>query len=72
MPKAYELMQLPGFGTLDFTPILAALRDIEYRGLTEIFMHPTPRGIPIMPSVAESNDVINKAREYLARCIERI
>jgi len=72
MPKAYELMQLPGFGTLDFAPILAALRDIEYRGLTEIFMHPTPRGIPIMPSIAESNGVINKAREYLARCIERI
>ena len=72
MPKAYELMQLPGFGTLDFAPILAALRDIEYRGLTEIFMHPTPRGIPIMPSIAESNGVINKAREYLARCIDRI
>ncbi len=72
MPKAYELMQLPGFGTLDFAPILAALRDIEYCGLTEIFMHPTPRGIPIMPSIDQSNDVINKSREYLARCIERI
>jgi len=72
MPKPHELMQLPGFGTLDFTPILAALRDIQYQGLTEIFMHPTPRGIPIMPSVEESNAVINKSREYLARCIERI
>jgi sugar phosphate isomerase/epimerase len=66
------LMQLPGFGTLDFTPILSALRDIQYQGLTEIFMHPTPRGIPIMPSVEESNAVINKSREYLARCIDRI
>jgi sugar phosphate isomerase/epimerase len=72
MPKAHELMQLPGFGTLDFAPILAALRDIDYRGLTEIFMHPTPRGIPIMPSIAESNEMINISRRYLTRCIERI
>jgi len=72
MPKAHELMQLPGFGTLDFAPILAALRDIDYRGWTEIFMHPTPRGIPIMPSVAECNSVINKSREYLTRCILRM
>lgn len=72
MPKPHELMQLPGFGTLDFTPILAALRDIQYQGLTEIFMHPTPRGIPIMASIGESNAVINKSRAYLARCIERI
>jgi len=72
MPKSQELMQLPGFGTLDFTPILAALHHIDYRGLTEIFMHPTPRGIPIMPSVAETNGVINKSRKYLARCVKRI
>lgn len=72
MPKAHELMQLPGYGTLDFTPILAALRDINYRGFTEIFMHPTPRGIPIMPTIAESNSVINESRAYLARCIDRI
>jgi len=72
MAKPHELMQLPGFGTLDFTPILAALRDIQYQGLTEIFMHPTPRGIPIMPSIEQCNAVINKSREYLARCIERV
>ena len=72
MPKSHELMQLPGFGTLDFTPILAALQDIQYQGLTEIFMHPTPRGIPIMPSVEEANAVINRSRAYLARCIKRI
>jgi sugar phosphate isomerase/epimerase len=72
MPKTQELMQLPGFGTLDFTPILTAIRDIKYRGLTEIFMHPTPRGIPIMPTLSETNGVINKSREYLDRCIKRI
>ena len=72
MPKEHELMQLPGFGTLDFTPILRALRDINYHGLTEIFMHPTPRGIPIMPSISETNGVINKSRKYLARCIQRM
>jgi len=72
MPKPHELMQLPGFGTLDFAPILAALRDIQYQGLTEIFMHPTPRGNPIMPSIIDTNAVINESREYLARCIKRI
>jgi sugar phosphate isomerase/epimerase len=72
MQKTHELMQLPGFGTLDFTPILAALRDTNYHGFTEIFMHPSPRGIPIMPSIEETNGVINESREYLARCIQRI
>lgn len=72
MPKGHELMQLPGYGTLDFTPILSALRDIAYSGKTEIFMHPTPRGIPIMPSVDQCNDVINKSRDYLTRCLQRI
>jgi len=72
MPKSHELMQLPGFGTLDFMPILAALQHIQYQGLTEIFMHPTPRGIPIMPSIEAANAVINKSRAYLSRCIKRI
>ena len=30
-----------------------ALRDIGYTGYVEIFMHPTPRGIPILPTAAE-------------------
>ena len=65
MPKDEELLQMPGRGTLDFTPILAALKAVRYTGFTEIFMHPTPRGIPILPTAAETTTEINRARKYL-------
>ena len=65
MPKSQELMQLPGRGSLDFAPILSALKKIEYKGWTEIFMHPFPRGIPILDSATAVTDEINRARRYL-------
>ena len=65
LPKEQELMQLPGRGTLDFAPILAALKRINYSGWTEIFMHPVPRGIPILDSTADVTGEINRARHYL-------
>jgi sugar phosphate isomerase/epimerase len=65
LPKQQELEQMPGRGKLDFRPLLAALRKIDYRGLTEIFMHPVPRGIPILETVAEVTEEINRARRYL-------
>ena len=65
LPKAQELMQMPGRGSLDFAPILSALKKINYTGWTEIFMHPVPRGIPILDSIAEVTNEINRARHYL-------
>ena len=65
LPKAQELMQMPGRGSLDFAPILSALKKINYTGWTEIFMHPVPRGIPILDSIADVTDEINRARHYL-------
>lgn len=65
LPKDEELLQMPGRGTLDFTPILQALKVINYAGFTEIFMHPTPRGIPILPTATEVTAEINRARQYL-------
>ena len=65
LPKEQELLQLPGRGDLDFAPILAALKRIGYAGWTEIFMHPVPRGIPIMDTAAEVTAEINRARDYL-------
>ena len=56
---------MPGRGTLDFAPILAALKKIDYSGWTEIFMHPVPRGIPIMDSLEGVTDEIDRARHYL-------
>jgi sugar phosphate isomerase/epimerase len=71
-PKDDELLQLPGRGPLDFTPVLAALKQIKYAGPTEIFMHPFPRGIPIHPTAAEVTAEINRSREYLEKCLKSI
>lgn len=65
LPKEQELLQMPGRGELDFTPLLASLRDIAYQGFTEIFMHPVPRGVPILETTAEVTAEINRARKYL-------
>lgn len=65
LPKEQELLQLPGRGELDFEPLLAALRKINYQGWTEIFMHPVPRGISILPAVDEVTAEINRSRAYL-------
>jgi len=68
-PKEEELMQLPGRGRMTFTPLMAALRKIDYAGWTEIFMHPVPRGIPILPTLDEVTAEINRARDYLEDCL---
>lgn len=65
MPKAEELQQMPGRGPLDWKPLLTALREINFTGPTEIFMHPTPRGIPILPTAAETTAEIIRAKQHL-------
>jgi sugar phosphate isomerase/epimerase len=59
------LQQMPGRGPLDFAPIVAALKKSNFRGYTEIFMHPVPRGIPILPTAAETTAEIIKAKKHL-------
>ncbi len=71
LPKQQELQQLPHRGPLDWTPMLAALRDINYAGRVEIFMHPTPRGVPILDTTAAVTAEINAAREYLETCLQQ-
>lgn len=66
LPKEQELLQMPGRGELDFAPLLAALHDIEYSGWTEIFMHPFPRGIPILETTSAVTEEVNRARKYLS------
>jgi sugar phosphate isomerase/epimerase len=68
LPKEQELLQMPGRGPLDFRPLLQALQSIEYQGWTEIFMHPVPRGIPILETAQQVTDEINRARQYLEKC----
>ena len=70
LPKEQELLQMPGRGKLDFTPLVAALRDIKYAGWTEIFMHPVPRGIPILDSTKAVTAEINRSRKYLSKCLK--
>jgi len=65
LPKAQELEQMPGRGRLDFRPLLAALKRIDYQGWTQVFMHPVPRGIPILDTPTEVTAEINRARAYL-------
>ena len=70
LPKEQELLQMPGRGALDFAPLVAALREINFSGWTEIFMHPVPRGIAIMETPAQVTDEINRARSYLQSLID--
>ena len=72
LPKEQELMQMPGRGTLDFGTILSALKKINYTGWTEIFMHPVPRGIPILDTSADVTDEINRARYYLDQLTQTV
>lgn len=65
LPKSEELLQLPGRGPLDFQPIVQALKDINYAEQTEIFMHPVPRGIPVLPTTELATAEINRSRAYL-------
>jgi len=71
LPKQQELMQLPGRGEMDFIPVVSALKKINYTGWTEVFMHPVPRGIPILPTAVEVTSEINDARDYLERCLSK-
>lgn len=72
LPKEQELMQLPGRGSLDFGQILSALKKINFSGWTEIFMHPVPRGIPILDTTAEVTDEINRARHHLDQLAQSV
>lgn len=64
-PKEKEMLQMPGRGPLDFGPAVAALKKMSYAGFVEIFMHPYPRGIPILEPAAAVTAEINRSREYL-------
>lgn len=72
MTKADERKQLPGFGSLDYVPVIAALKKIEFDGLSEIFMHPVPRGIPVLPTADEINALINQSRRHLSKCLAEV
>jgi sugar phosphate isomerase/epimerase len=69
--KEVELRQLPGRGKLDYVPILQALRDIKFDGVAEIFMHPTPRGVPMLETAEAITDTILESRSHIDKCLEK-
>ena len=69
MPKEEELQQMPGRGPLDWKPLIDALKAVNFTGPTEIFMHPTPRGIPILPTAAETTAEIVRAKQHLDKLV---
>lgn len=71
--KEIELRQLPGFGGgLDWRELVRALRDIRFTGWVEIFMHPTPRGIPILPTLPEVTAAVTRARAHIDQCLREV
>lgn len=70
--KEIELQQLPGYGTLDYRPILAALREVGFGGYVEIFMHPTPRGLPMLPTPGEITSAINRSRDHIEGLLREV
>ena len=69
LPKNQELLQMPGRGKLDFIPLVAALKKANYAGGTSAFMHPVPRGIPILPTAGEVTAEIARSQKYLQKCL---
>ncbi len=65
LPKEQELLQMPGRGDLDFAPVVASLKKINYSGFTQVFMHPVPRGIPILETAPEVTTEIKRAQDYM-------
>lgn len=72
MPKEEELLQMPGRGKLDFTSMLKVLKENNFQGWTEIFMHPFPRGIPILETTSSVTGEVNLARSYLETLLTKI
>ncbi|MDB2674240.1 sugar phosphate isomerase/epimerase [Akkermansiaceae bacterium] len=71
MSEEEQLKQLPGFGALDYVPILETLRTMKFSGLVEVFGHPVPRGIPMLGSAGQITKAINTSRAYLADCLKQ-
>ena len=67
--KKVELEQLPGRGKMDWRPVVQALKEAQFAGVAEIFMHPTPRGVPMLETATAITDTINESRKYIEQCL---
>jgi len=62
-----ELDQLPGRGPMDFTPVVAALKKINYGGFVSNFMHSSHE-----QTMAGVTEEIIQARQYLDGCLAKV
>ena len=72
LPKEEEHLQMPGRGKLNFTPMVSVLKDHNYSGWTEIFMHSFPRGVPILETTDQATSEINRSRAYLDMILKKL
>ena len=72
LPKEQELLLMPGRGKLDFGPLLSVLKSNRFQGWTSIFMHPFPRGIPILETTEDVTVEINRSRNYLDALLRKV
>lgn len=71
-PKEEEMRQLPGFGgSLDYASLIGALKGAGFTGLVEIFMHPVPRGVPILPTIPEIRFALLKSHAFIDACLAK-
>jgi sugar phosphate isomerase/epimerase len=54
-----------GRGQFDFGPLIRELAAMHFAGPVEIFMHPVPRSVPILESVAEITAEVNRGRSHV-------
>lgn len=69
LQKQIELEQLPGRGPFDYLMLAKALKLIRFKGIAEICMHTTPRGLPIMGNTESITELINESRIYVDSCV---
>ena len=70
MDHEKEMLQMPGRGPLDFGPPMRSLAEIDFQGFIEVMMHPTPRGVPIEPTVKGVTEAIRQSHIYLEKCLD--
>ena len=68
-----EFIELVTFLSIHNTAQDAAHRNVyNYAGGTEIFMHPTPRGVAIRDTSEQVTAEINQSREYLESRLAKV
>lgn len=65
--RAGSYKQLPGHGPTDFTPWIAALAEVGYRGCVNPFAHIHPKHL----KTEEMSAALKKSRDYLRTCYDK-